>query len=139
MFCQDSKHQLHRCPEFKEKALEERRKYVKERKLCYGCLKSGHNAKDCHNRHSCNTCKARHPTLLDDDNYTKAKPTSVSDQSTTEETATTLSLSATTKEQSTNTSMIVPVWVSSVSNPGMERLVYVLLDTQSDTVFIDQV
>jgi len=34
--------------------------------------------------------------------------------------------------------MIVPVWVSSVSNPGMERLVYALLDTQSDTVFIDQ-
>ena len=34
--------------------------------------------------------------------------------------------------------MIVPVWVSSVSNPGMERLVYALLDTQSDTVFIEQ-
>ncbi|XP_058509227.1 uncharacterized protein LOC131475275 [Solea solea] len=34
--------------------------------------------------------------------------------------------------------MIVPVWVSSISNPGMERLVYALLDTQSDTVFIEQ-
>lgn len=126
VFCQDSKHQLHRCPEFKEKALEERRKYVKEKKLCY--------TKDCCNRNSCDTCKARHPTPLHDDNYTKAKPISVSDQSTTEETATTLSLSVTTKEQSNNTSMIVPVWVSSVSNPGMERLVYALLDTQSDTV-----
>lgn len=34
--------------------------------------------------------------------------------------------------------MIVPVWVSSVNNPGTERLVYAMLDTQSDTVFIDQ-
>lgn len=34
--------------------------------------------------------------------------------------------------------MIVPVWVSSGRNPGMEKLVYALLDTQSDTVFIDQ-
>ncbi len=138
VFCQDSKHQLHHCPEFKGKALEERRKYVKEKKLCYGCLKSGHSAKDCRNRHSCDKCKARHPTLLHDDNYTKTKPTSVSNQSATEETATTLSLSVTTKEPSTNTSMIVPVWVSSASNPGMEKLVYALLDTQSDTVFIDQ-
>lgn len=138
MFCQDSRHHLHRCPEFKRKALEERRKYVKEKKLCYGCLRTGHNAKDCRNRHSCDSCKGRHPTLLHDDNYTKVKPTSVSNQSTTEETATTLSLSVETEEPSTNTSMIVPVWVSSVSNPGMERLVYALLDTQSDTVFIDQ-
>lgn len=138
MFCQDSKHQLHRCPEFKRKALEERRKYVKENKLCYGCLRTGHHARDCRNRHSCDNCKRRHPTLLHDDNYTKAKPTSVSNQGTTEETATTLSLSVATKDPSTNTSMIVPVWVSSVSNPDMERLVYALLDTQSDTVFIDQ-
>ena len=138
VFCQDSKHQLHRCPEFTGKTLEERRKYAKEKKLCYGCLKSGHSVKDCRNRHSCDKCKARHPTLFHDDNYTKAKPLSVSNQSATEETATTLSLSVTTKEPSTNTSMIVPVWVSSVNNPGTEKLVYALLDTQSDTVFIDQ-
>ena len=138
MFCQDSRHRLHHCPEFKGKALEERRKYVKEKKLCYGCLRTGHNAKDCRNRHTCDNCERRHPTLLHGDNYAKAKPTSVSNPGTTEETATTLSLSVTTKEPSTNTSMIVPVWVSSVSNPGMEILVYALLDTQSDTVFIDQ-
>ncbi|XP_034537461.1 uncharacterized protein LOC117811344 [Notolabrus celidotus] len=34
--------------------------------------------------------------------------------------------------------MIVPVWVSSDNNPGMEKLVYALLDTQSDTIFIDK-
>ena len=33
-------------------------------------------------------------------------------------------------------SMIVPVYVSHSSNPCKERLVYALLDTQSDTTFI---
>lgn len=35
MFCQDSKHRLYCCPEFKEKSLDERRKYVKEKKLLW--------------------------------------------------------------------------------------------------------
>jgi hypothetical protein len=33
-------------------------------------------------------------------------------------------------------SMVVPVWVSSVSNPDQEHLTYALLDTMSDTTFI---
>lgn len=109
MLCQDSKHLLHCCPEFKGKSLEERRKYVKEKRLCYGCLKSGRSAKDCHNRHSCNKCKGRYPSLLYDENYSIAKPMSVSNQNTTEETATTLSFSVTTKKGSTATSMMAPV------------------------------
>jgi len=34
--------------------------------------------------------------------------------------------------------MIVPVWVSSAKNPSKEQLVYALLDTQSDSTFIDK-
>ncbi|XP_058481739.1 uncharacterized protein LOC131457006 [Solea solea] len=138
MFCQDFKHRLHCCPGFKRKSLDERRKYVKEKRLCFGCLKPGHNAKDCRHRHSCDSCKGRHPTLLHDDGYTKTKTIPVPNQISGDEAATTLSLSVETEEPSANTSMIVPVWVSSISNPGMERLVYALLDTQSDTVFIEQ-
>ncbi|XP_034454823.1 uncharacterized protein LOC117769793 [Hippoglossus hippoglossus] len=103
-----------------------------EKRLCYGCLKPGHSAKDCRHRHLCDTCKGRHPTCLHDDNHTKAKHVNI------DESATTLSLSVDTKDPSANTSMIVPVWVSSISNPGLEKLVYALLDTQSDTVFVDQ-
>ncbi|XP_051792767.1 uncharacterized protein LOC127530320 [Acanthochromis polyacanthus] len=139
MLCQDSKHRLHSCPEFKEKSLNKRRTYVKEKKLCYGCLKPGHSAKECRHRHSCDTCKGRHPTCLHDNSLSKVKPVLISNQSiTNEKAATTLSLSVETKEPSSNTSMIVPVWVSSASNPGIEKLVYALLDTQRDTVFIDQ-
>lgn len=49
----------------------------------------------------------------------------------------TTSLSVASGSTSANTSMIVPVWLSSQSNPGSEKLVYALLDAQSDTVFIE--
>nr|XP_055062625.1 uncharacterized protein LOC129445442 [Misgurnus anguillicaudatus] len=41
-------------------------------------------------------------------------------------------------EQSVSTSMIVPVWLSTTTKPLKEKLVYALLDTHSDTVFINQ-
>lgn len=49
-----------------------------------------------------------------------------------------MSLHVAREGQSVSTSMIVPVWVSSAANPCQEKLVYALLDTQSDTAFIDQ-
>ncbi len=52
--------------------------------------------------------------------------------------ATVMSLNVAREGHSTSTSMIVPVWVSSAANPYKEKLVYALLDTQSDTTFIDQ-
>ena len=38
----------------------------------------------------------------------------------------------------TNTSTVVPVWVSTLDRPDDEKLVYALLDTQSDTMFVSQ-
>lgn len=46
-------------------------------------------------------------------------------------------LNVTRGDQSGSTSMIVPVWVSPATNPSKEQLVYALLDTQSDSTFID--
>lgn len=59
-------------------------------------------------------------------------------QNDTSETTAAMSLNVAKDGQSPNTSMIVPVWVSSAVNPYKEKLVYALLDTQSDTAFIDQ-
>lgn len=42
LFCHDSRHQLNDCHKVMTKTLEERRIYVKENSLCYGCLKQGH-------------------------------------------------------------------------------------------------
>lgn len=52
-----------------EGSLKGRRAYAKDNKLCYGCLKPGHCAKECHRRHM--TCKLRHPTCLHDYGYDK--------------------------------------------------------------------
>lgn len=107
---------------------------MKEKRLCFGCLKPDHNAKDCRHRLSCENCKKGHPTCLHDDNFIKVNPVSTSKESSSEETVTTLSLSTETEEPSVNTSMIVPVWVSSVSHPGREKLVKALLESQSDSL-----
>ena len=36
-----------------------------------------------------------------------------------------------------STTSVVPVWVSTACNPQREELVYALLDTQSDSTFIE--
>ncbi|XP_073724404.1 uncharacterized protein [Misgurnus anguillicaudatus] len=141
--CQGT-HQLHLCPDLLKMSLENIRKYVKEYRLCYGCLKQGHSAKDCKRRLTCETCTKRHPTCLHDENYRNSlqRETRVNTINATQvnlpETATAMSLNVARSEQSVSTSMIVPVWLSTTTNPLKEKLVYALLDTQSDTVFINQ-
>ncbi|XP_070410207.1 uncharacterized protein [Nothobranchius furzeri] len=133
ILCQDTTHQLHGCSRFTEMSLIERQTYVKEKKLCYGCLKPGHGAKDCRHRHYCDICKGKHPTALHDSNYAKERPSEMGISH--GPAATSLSVAA---EGSSHTSMVIPVWVSSKNNPAAAKLVYALLDTQSDTTFIDQ-
>lgn len=134
ILCQDNKHQLHACSKFTEMALVERRNYIKEKKLCYGCLKPGHSVRNCLHRHFCDHCKGKHPTALHDDNYKRERSTS-EPETNRGAAATSLSVAG---EGSSNTSMVIPVWVSSKNDPTTEKLVYALLDTQSDTTFIDQ-
>ncbi len=139
MFCKDEKHQLSKCPNFSDQPLEEKRTYVKDNKLCYGCLKVGHNAKDCRHRHTCDICQGRHPTCLHNDNhkaYERSRSSDNTASSTPKETAAVTALNVTKVGQSSSTSMIVPVWLSTVQSPSKEELVYALLDTQSDSTFV---
>jgi len=57
-------HRLADCSGFLERPLEERRAFVREKRLCYACLWGGHGARDCKNRATCGTCSKRHPTAL---------------------------------------------------------------------------
>lgn len=72
--CKNNTHQLHNCSEFMKSSLDDRRIYVKDYWLCYGCLKPGHSAKECRHRHTCDLCKGRHPTCLHDENYKNDRP-----------------------------------------------------------------
>ena len=144
MWCKDDKHPLSKCPDFMRKSLEDRRTYIKDNKLCYGCTKANHSAKECRHRHTCDSCKGRHPTCLHDDNFRRREEKKRTESlgntgpTTVYETTTATALTVTEGGQSCVTSMIIPVWVSSVKNPSDKQLVCASLDTQSNSCFIDR-
>ena len=57
-------HRLEDCEALRRKEPDERKKFIQEKGLCFGCLKSGHLAKGCQQRSSCKICGKRHVTLL---------------------------------------------------------------------------
>ena len=44
-----------------------RRSYVKEKRLCFNCLKTGHTARFCPSEQRCAHCQKKHNTLLNDE------------------------------------------------------------------------
>ena len=63
----DGKHNLDECKSFKVIDLQERRSFLSENKLCYGCfcpISGSHNAKNCKKRKECQVCKKRHCSSL---------------------------------------------------------------------------
>ncbi|XP_073766183.1 uncharacterized protein isoform X2 [Danio rerio] len=106
----------------------------------------GHQSRICQNRSVCDICAKNHPTCLHED-----RSRSVGNHGVTEsfkkstdlyQHRHTRVLNEATSNQvmqeinNTCTSSIIPVWVSTTSEPEKEVLVYALLDTQSDTTFI---
>lgn len=61
------KHGLHRCANFIKMSLADRRKVVKEHKLCHNCLRSSHFSKDCPLK-ECYRCNKKHNSLICNDN-----------------------------------------------------------------------
>ncbi|PIK59111.1 hypothetical protein BSL78_03993 [Apostichopus japonicus] len=79
-------------------------------------------------------CKGRHPTVLhDNDKIQRVFTQEVKREPKEADTAVAL----TTYHGHSSTTNVLPVWVSSISSPQTEKLVYALLDTQSDSTFID--
>ena len=133
-------HGLDRCEMFASKSLPERRLFVKDKGLCFGCLRPGHRSKDCRRRSTCAVCKKRHPTTLHGDTGgNQTKETSTHPDSRQEDHASVSSHTTvchfSANKDITRSTMIVPVWLSHHSKPE-ERMVYALLDTQSDTTFL---
>ncbi len=153
VFCKRHGHTLHKCHKIMERPVEERLKFVQSEKLCFGCLKAGHNSKGCTSRSVCEKCERYHPTCLHQDRVYKGpgqrarlnQDQSRSNQDfadrTTESQRIQESMPVTSnrvvqEKNGTYTSSIVPVYVSTIAEPRKEILVYALLDTQSDTTFI---
>ncbi|XP_061175604.1 uncharacterized protein LOC133184531 [Saccostrea echinata] len=65
-FCGGAGHVLIDCYRFQRISIQERYNFMKNKGLCYGCLKKGHVTKKCRNRLKCISCGRQHPTILHD-------------------------------------------------------------------------
>ncbi|XP_023815989.1 uncharacterized protein LOC111948234 [Oryzias latipes] len=155
LFCKKPGHSLHKCRKLMENPVEERIKFVQSEKLCFGCLKSGHNSKSCYSRSVCDKCQKPHPTCLHQErekrdkeqnpktnqealktNQVKENVPNPREQETKQESKEVTSNRVVQQQLQGCTSSVIPVYISTKDNPQEEKLVYALLDTQSDTTFI---
>nr|XP_054604914.1 uncharacterized protein LOC107372912 [Nothobranchius furzeri] len=151
LFCKKPGHTLHKCRKMMEISVEERVKFVKAENLCFGCLKYGHNSKNCKSRSVCDRCQKPHPSCLHQDREkgdkekrakNKQQPTNHNQETekvseAQEQESQQVTSNRVLQQKSKGcTSSVIPVYVSTVDEPEKERLVYALLDTQSDTTFI---
>jgi len=127
-FCK-GQHYLAQCKKFTERTLDERNTFLKNNRRCYGCLRAGHIVSQCKACHTCTKCGKRHPTVLHNDSIQQDTSHNVSEVSA-------AFLNADGGQSSTTN--ILPVWISTADNPRVEKLVYALLDTQSDSTFIEE-
>ena len=111
----DNKHFVNRCPTFQKMSLAERKAAIMKHRLCFGCFSRSHQNSACRNKHTCEVCRMKHPTLLHD--HSRSATT----------------LSSATPSPGINSTMVVPV---SISYQGRSKVVYALLDSQSTAHFI---
>lgn len=117
-----------------EKPVEERVKFVQLEKLCFGCLKIGHNSKACTSRSVCDLCGKGHPTCLHQDHGKRDQKQAVRNkqersnenkdkkqQSGPIEAQQATSNRVVRQKSSTHTSSIVPVYVSMTTEHQKQR------------------
>ncbi|KAL4217997.1 hypothetical protein ACF0H5_022735 [Mactra antiquata] len=127
-YCKRKGHLIEDCRNFGYLTIEQKRTYVKDNKLCYGCLHEGHTNRNCPAKLTCTKCNLRHPSCMHE-NRGETKCNDVVKSA---------SAFRVNRNEGQGTSMIVPVWLSLESAPDREILTYALLDTQSDTSFIHE-
>ncbi|XP_067950302.1 uncharacterized protein [Watersipora subatra] len=131
---------------------EKREAFIKEHKLCWGCLHNGHRSKECGKRATCKKCNKRHPTILHKEPGEFKARSQTTDQSRmlkkTEEAKEENEAQRSAKDHPTKQavkatgvqegimSMVVPIYVSTAADPNKRALVYALLDTQSDSSYM---
>ncbi|XP_040191273.1 uncharacterized protein LOC120924392 [Rana temporaria] len=139
LVCKDETHGVAKCLTFAAKTIDEKRAFIHENHLCFGCLRKGHTTKDCKGRHTCSICSRRHPTCLhiqrDTEPVKASNDDSVGMRNKANDNVPKV-MSHTLTRHTSATSCIVPVLLSATTEPQREILTYALLDTQSDSTFI---
>ena len=63
LYCAEE-HHTDSCEELNCLSYEDRRQFIFERGLCFGCLRWGHKFSTCAKKLPCRVCRGRHPTPL---------------------------------------------------------------------------
>ena len=132
----DGSHDLDDCQFCTEIPVEERSKFLKENKLCYGCceeISSQHTARSCKNRRTCKICKEEHPTGLHGFTF---KRKNKSNNNGTDSNDPTVSCATATFSQVIGM-CVVPVRVKH-SDSDKEVKTFALLDTWSQGTFVTE-
>lgn len=125
--CKSEAHGITRCPTFTVKSVEDKRAFIHENWLCFGCLRKGHMTKDCKRWHTCTACNLRHPTCWHEGRKQGPVEAITNSSTSTEEHAsqeTHKVTSHTSPQCASATSSIVPVFVPSLQEPHREILTH---------------
>ena len=57
-------HQVSECRALFQTPWEQRRRFLLQARLCFGCLREGHRARSCRRPLACGTCGGSHPTVM---------------------------------------------------------------------------
>ncbi|XP_067931112.1 uncharacterized protein [Watersipora subatra] len=166
LFCGKA-HLTSNCFELEAKPYDARIAFIKERRLCFGCLKEGHRTANCPEKMTCRTCKKRHPSCLhkrpEDWNngepqasYASSEPKEARPNIMTKQ----MKVSSNANEHEIKDDQIVKSHNTQIfahttrhrnsdklsmvlpvyisTNASKKILVYAMLDTQSDACFISQ-
>jgi hypothetical protein len=140
-FCKEE-HFIDNCSKFLQKPLAERKLFIRQKRLCFGCLIVGHRSADCRRRRNCGVCSKPHPSALHGDVPNQGQVNEANDNGSVDQTQKPAeNVQAVSHLNRGNhcqdkCSMIIPVWVSHKDNPDISVLVYAMLDNQSDVTFL---
>ena len=62
--CCGANHKVLDCEDFAKKSYSHRLDFAKKHRLCFACLKGGHQSKACFKKKPCKECGGKHATLL---------------------------------------------------------------------------
>ena len=144
-------HNLTDCPSFAKVPVRERFDFVMKERLCFSCLKGGHQSRGCYKKKPCARCHRRHATVMHvdplDGKHEQSRPEDISeapadqntaqrevDQNSAQPRGSEHFCGVTTTEGPLTALPIVPVKIKVRGNPSCIET-YALLDTGSSSTF----
>jgi len=137
-------HLLFACPQFRDKACDQRRELAMKFRRCFNCLSAKHIRQKCPSKHTCRQCQQKHHTLLHDsfkdhnNNESPIESSSSSSDAKSENSATLNSHLLSKINFSKSRILLATAWIKLSSSNGRTDVVRALLDQSSVTTIITE-